>query len=408
MAWRRIREQRRQRVLKALHLGSLVAVRSKRWLARVRKRVGGEEARRLQLACEGKEIQRQAEELRRRQEEESRRNDLERKLKDEESAAHETEMAALRAANASLNAEVDSLRRQVKEVAADADRRVDAASENVRVARLESDNLKRQLGLLNSQLKSKTDLSSEITNAGPSSEICFQAKAQRSSKEAPLPNVSLQTGGQAVLVPEPKPQLRSQAPVMSEAQRVAAEAQRMASSVVEETYSLIDQTSKKVVEDTWQTTEFIGVASRTVVEETTSLIDQTSSLIGQTSKKVAEDTRHTTEALMSLHQRLNQRSATAVDSALNDGALFIDNTSRSVVEETYSLIGQTSSWAQAQAQELGGTVQQAQAFGASFLQWGYSSTDDHVDNKGKPSVTSLPLLGGELEGQKMSRSHRLI
>jgi len=107
------------------------------------------------------------------------------------------------------------------------------------------------------------------------------------------------------------------------------------------------------VEDPWQTTEkvidlqersasavdaawtdsalFIDNTSRSVVEETYSLIDQTS-------RRVAEDTRSTTEAWM----HLQERSATVVDAAISDPVSFIDNTSKSVVEETYSLLDQTS------------------------------------------------------------------
>merc|ERR1712178_52412 len=62
--WRHMRVQRRERAIRALRLGSLIAVRTKRWLSQTRKRIEGARAERRRAEAE-EEIKKQKEEAER-------------------------------------------------------------------------------------------------------------------------------------------------------------------------------------------------------------------------------------------------------------------------------------------------------------------------------------------------------
>jgi hypothetical protein len=131
-----------------------------------------------------------------------------------------------------------------------------------------------------------------------------------------------------------------------------------------------DQTSRETqsVSEAQRMASFIDLTSRSVVEETYSFFDQTS-------KKVVEDTEEVKEALRTLHEK----STSAVDAEAQRMASFIDHTSRSVVEETYSFFDHTSKKVAEDTEEVNEFLKALQEKSATVVDAALSDVDSYVD-----------------------------
>lgn len=420
-----MRVQRRERAIRALRLGSLIAVRTKRWLSQTRKRIEGARAERRRAEAE-EEIKRQQAEaeaerkkLQAKQEQEikKQKEEAERKLLESGlSAAQAARVEMLQLAKGAAVAAEDYLEaaRCKKEIDILLGKTASASSSSTvapflsesQVAELQAENsrlraenneLKRKLnektrGGHNPTWKLLADLKKEVgcqtPEKGRRDSIldddesscerlpCIQAPLFDSRRSADDGYVHLARPSKP---PRPAEESLPRSAVLARnvqenVATVVDAALSDSASLIDQASSLFDPISRPLAEHTRQTTETLSTVMDTALSDSASLIDQASSLFDQTSKKVVEDTRQTTETLLSL--------PTAVDAALSDSAKTIESKRNDLIGRFDELRNMDSAeihnWAQAQA---GSVHEQAQAFGASLLQWGQATPGEVTPQK---------------------------
>lgn len=395
--WRQARKKRLQRLQKALSVASLLTVRSQKWLARARHRVQEAKARKESLEAEKKasreklssELAAKVSSLEKAKEAAVRVEDFGEALRCKKAidsicsggaAVHNqsggvlqqtAEEETLKECSAKLNEvqlkyeaclqENKHLQTEVEHLRCDnmdLQRRLDEVLEKEQDGRPESplphlskSRLNEILDIVveesgrNSKASQKRRTSCErrgtaSTESTAGTEKASASKTPQSCAEGPgspkqrLPrsatSSSVKTGDS-----------RSKSEVLAE--NLHNNVVNMTNSVLADSVSLFDhasamigQTSRKVVEDTQQTTGSL-MDLIDLRDKSAAVVDSASSLLEETSKKLVEDTAQTKESLLSFQQR----SATVVDAAWTDSAalfgqasMFLDQTSKKMAEDT--------------------------------------------------------------------------